>query len=113
MTLLMTLALFILLVAFITAVGMKMWARPKEAMERVAGMLPQTADRAPVHPSLLFREMIKRFGTLLPASPKDVTVMQRRLMRAGFRNASALKYLYGAKALLGVLLPVLASAYVA
>ncbi len=113
MTLLMTLALFVLLVAFITAVGMKMWARPKEAMERVAGVLPQTIDRPPVHPSLLFREMIKRFGTLLPASPKDVTVMQRRLMRAGFRNASALKYLYGAKALLGVLLPVLASAYVA
>ena len=43
----------------------------------------------------------------MPASPKDVTVMQRRLIRAGYRNPNALKILYGAKALFGVLVPVL------
>ena len=41
-----------------------------------------------------------------PQSPKDVTVMQRRLIRAGIRNRSALKMLYGAKVVLAILLPV-------
>jgi tight adherence protein C len=107
MALFLTLILFVVLVVFISAVGMKMWARPKEAMERVAGGLPHTTDKPPVHPSLLFHEMIQKLGTMLPASPKDVTMVQRRLIRAGFRNANSLKYLYGAKALLGVSLPLL------
>jgi tight adherence protein C len=55
-------------------------------------------DAAPVHPSLMFHDMVKRLGNFVPASPKDVTVMQRRLIRAGYRNPNALKILYGAKA---------------
>jgi tight adherence protein C len=109
MTLVLSFVLFVLLVAFITAAGLKMWVRPKEAMERVAGTAPQNMEAAPVHPSLLFHEMVRKLGTMLPASPKDVTVMQRKLIRAGFRNDNALKYLYGAKALLGVALPLLVS----
>ena len=53
----------------------------------------------PGHPSLLFHDLVKRLGNLVPASPKDVTVMQRRLIRAGYRNPNALKVLYGAKAI--------------
>ena len=34
---------------------------------------------------------------MLSRSPKDVTIMQRRLIRAGFRGPNALKILYGAK----------------
>jgi tight adherence protein C len=64
-------------------------------------------DEPPVHPSLLFRDMVKKLGTLIPASPKDVSVMQRRLIRAGFRGPHALRYLYGAKALLGIALPLI------
>ena len=41
------------------------------------------AEAAPVHPSLIFHDIVKRLGNLVPASPKDVTVMQRRLIRAG------------------------------
>jgi tight adherence protein C len=52
---------------------------------------------------------VKRIGALLPASPKDVTVMQRRLIRAGIRNPGALKMLYGAKLILGLGLPLAAS----
>jgi len=39
--------------------------------------------------------LIKKLGALVPASPKDVTVMQRRLIRAGYRGPNALKILYG------------------
>ena len=40
----------------------------------------------PPHPSLAFHDLVKRLGNLVPASPKDVTVMQRRLIRAGIRE---------------------------
>jgi tight adherence protein C len=57
--------------------------------------------------------MLERLGTYLPSSPKDVSVMQRRLIRAGIRNANALKILYGSKLVCGVLFPVLMSVAVA
>ncbi len=61
-----------------------MYVKPKEAIERVAGTGMSAHDAAPVHPSLLFHDLVKRLGNLVPASPKDVTVMQRRLIRAGY-----------------------------
>jgi tight adherence protein C len=70
-------------------------------------------DNAPNHPSLALAELLKKWGTLLPANPKDVTTMQRRLIRAGYRNENALKILYGAKISLAVILPLLATLAVA
>jgi tight adherence protein C len=46
-------------------------------------------------------------GTIIPASPKDTSVIQRRLVRAGYRSAGAVKMFYGAKVALGLLLPLL------
>jgi tight adherence protein C len=92
------------MVAVLLLIGVKMYVRPKEAMERVAGGI-EPSDHVPVHPSLAIHELIKRLGNFIPQSPKDVTVMQRRLIRAGIRNENALKILYGAKAVCGVLLP--------
>ena len=43
-------------------------------------------SRHPHHASLVFHDLVKRLGDFVPASPKDVTVMQRRLIRAGYRN---------------------------
>src|SRR3984957_8437706 len=88
---------------------LKLYVKPKEAIERVAGTGMSAPDASPVHPSLLFHDLVKRLGTLVPASPKDVTVMQRRLIRAGYRNPNALKVLYGAKAICAVLRPALAA----
>src|ERR1700722_15234143 len=98
--------IFIAVVALVMLVGMKMYVRPKEAMERVAGSL-EANDQVPSHPSLAIYELIKRLGNFIPQSPKDVTVMQRRLIRAGVRNENALKILYGAKAVCGVGIPLL------
>src|ERR1700719_4424956 len=98
--------IFVAVVALVTTAGMKIYVRPKEAMERVAGGI-DPADHVPQHPSLAIHELIKRLGNIIPQSPKDVTVMQRRLIRAGIRNENALKYLYGAKAACGVTLPLL------
>jgi tight adherence protein C len=102
--LLLTILIFLSLVAAISAVGMKLYVRPKEALERVAGTF-DGPENTPAHPSLAFHDLIKRLGNFVPQSPKDVTVMRRRLIRAGIRNENALKILYGAKAALGVVLP--------
>jgi tight adherence protein C len=106
MTIFFAFLIFIAVVAGISLAGMRLYVKPKEAMERVAGASADN-DAAPVHPSLVFHDIVKRLGNLVPVSPKDVTVMQRRLIRAGIRNPNALKILYGAKALFGVLLPAL------
>jgi tight adherence protein C len=102
----LALIVFFAVVAVVTLAGMKMYVRPKEAMERVAGGI-DPAEHMPAHPSLAIHELIKRLGNFIPQSPKDVTVMQRRLIRAGIRDENALKILYGAKAACGVAMPLL------
>jgi tight adherence protein C len=62
-------------------------------------------EHIPTHPSLGFREVLQKLGDVLPASPKDVSIMQRRLIRAGFRGSNALKVLYGSKLVFLILLP--------
>jgi len=112
MFLFVTVLLFFAISVAGATIGMKIYVRPKEAMDRVVGGAQPTED-LPSHPSLAFHDLIKRLGNFVPQSPKDVTVMQRRLIRAGIRKESALKVLYGAKAVLGVTLPLIALAVVA
>jgi tight adherence protein C len=112
MPFLLTVLIFVVLAMGIAGVGMKVYVRPKEAMERVAGG-SQSADQMPSHPSLAMHDLIKKLGNFIPQSPKDVTVMQRRLIRAGVRNPSALKLLYGSKLVLGIALPLLTAVSVA
>ncbi|MEO7145147.1 MAG: type II secretion system F family protein [Bryobacteraceae bacterium] len=107
MTFVFTCLIFVALAVLISLAGMRLYVHPKEAIERVTGVGLEQQDAMPAHPSLALHEMIKKLGTLIPASPKDVTVMQRRLIRAGMRNPNSLKILYGAKLLLGVLFPLL------
>src|SRR5438445_8832301 len=106
-TIFLSLFLFILLVVLISLAGLKFWVRPKEAMERVSGVGADHREHAPVHPSLMFSDLLKKLGTVLPSNPKDLSTMQRRLIRAGYRGENALKMLYGAKVAFVVILPVL------
>lgn len=108
MPLLFSFLILIALALGFSYLGMKLYVRPKEAMERVTGASVEHHEVSPTHPSLVFHDIIKRLGTLVPASPKDVTVMQRRLIRAGYRGPNALKLLYGAKAVMGVSMPLFA-----
>src|ERR1051326_1569497 len=109
---LITILIFVSMVAVVSAVGMKLYVRPKEAMERVVGVISPN-EAAPEHPSLAFHEIIKRLGNFVPQSPKDVTVMQRRLIRAGIRKEGALRVLYGAKVATAIILPLLVLTFMA
>jgi tight adherence protein C len=102
-----TVGVFILIAGILVTLGLQLWVRPKAAIDRVTATVGETVS--PVgHPSLAWRELVNKLGALVPSAPKDSTVMLRRLMRAGFRSPSALKMLYGSKAILGVALPVVA-----
>ncbi|MFN7922648.1 MAG: type II secretion system F family protein [Bryobacteraceae bacterium] len=113
MEVLVAVGLFLMLTVGGAAVGMRMWVRPKEAIERVTGAGTMREEEAPAHPSLVFHELVKKLGTLLPVSPKDAGVIQRRMIRAGIRNPNAMRYFYGAKVLMGISLPLLMSLAVA
>ena len=65
MPLLLAFLVFIAVVALVSLAGMKMYVRPKEAMERVAGGI-DPADHVPTHPSLAIHELIKRLGNFIP-----------------------------------------------
>jgi tight adherence protein C len=108
MPLLIALLLFLVVMLLVTLAGMRLWIRPKEAMERVSGVLIDPSEAPPQHPSLGLAELLQRMGNIIPANPKDVTIMRRRLIRAGFRKENAIQVLYGAKFFFGVLFPVLA-----
>lgn len=97
--------LFGLLVVTLSLAGLKLYVRPKEILERVSASAPATNEAPPVHPSLIFRDLAQKMGNWVPASPKDLHLMQRRLIRAGFRGPNALKVLYGTKAFFGLTLP--------
>ncbi|MBK7929998.1 MAG: type II secretion system F family protein [Bryobacterales bacterium] len=113
MTLLVSSLLFLLVAVIGAALGVKLYVKPKEAIERVTGTGMVRQEEAPIHPSLVFHELVKKLGTMLPINPKDAGVIQRRMIRAGIRNPNAIRYLYGSKVLLGVGLPLLMSLAVA
>jgi tight adherence protein C len=98
-------ALFVIVTVSVTWLGLNFWARPKEALDRVISAQVERQQEVPVHPSLALRDFLSKIGNLLPASPKDVNLMQRQLIRAGIRSASALRLLYGSKILLAILFP--------
>ncbi len=110
--LIISFVLFVGIVIGITLLGLRLWVRPKEAIERVTATAVEAEEEAPVHPSLVFRELLSKLGKSLPTSPKDMSVMQRRLVRAGMRNHSAIRILYGAKIVMGVSLPLIMMALV-
>ncbi len=113
MPLLLSIAMFVVVAGGLTLIGARLWVRPRAVVERITGADAAALQRPQRHPSLAFRELLNKLGSMLPASPKDVTVMQRRLIRAGYRNPAALRYFYGAKMLLALTLPIFAGLLVA
>jgi len=99
--------LFVIVTVSVTWIGLNFWAKPKEALDRVISAQIEGQQELPVHPSLALRDFLSKLGNVLPASPKDVTIMQRRLIRAGIRSSSALKLLYGSRVLLVIIFPAL------
>lgn len=108
MTLVLAIVLFVLLAALTSSLAMKLWARPKAAIERIAGEAAAAEVHVAAHPSLAFRDMLARIGNLLPATASPSNRTAKLLVRAGYRQPGAVKVLYGAKAFGAAVLPVAA-----
>ena len=92
-----TVLLFVLVASGTTALGLRYGAKRARAIERLAGerrLVPQVLPS----PALIWRELVDRIGSALPASPKDLPLLKRRLIRAGFRGPGALRVLQGTRA---------------
>jgi tight adherence protein C len=109
MNLLLTFALFLLLAGLTAVVGVKLWARPKAAIDRLTGTMATPETHVPVHPSLVFRDLVARLGTALPTPAQGAKRLERLLIRAGYRHPQAARMVYGARALAAVTLPLLAA----
>ncbi len=104
--------LFGIVAAGLALVLTRFWAKPEAAIERVTGKGKAVTARETAHPSLAFRELVAKLGTIVPQSPASTNLIQRRLIRAGFRGPNAIKMFYGAKVALaaaGVLIAIVLS----
>src|ERR1051325_740156 len=75
-------------------------AGPQNVLERFLGVQPTTAS---------IEEFIDPFQKILPRSPEEVGVTQKRLILAGYRKESHVNIFYGAKVVVPVFLCVLAT----
>jgi tight adherence protein C len=53
-------------------------------------------------PALVWRELVDRIGSSVPASAKDLPRLKRRMIQAGFRDPAAIRVFHGARAVVAV-----------
>jgi tight adherence protein C len=111
MEMLAAVLLFVTVLAGATWIGSRYWLRPKAVIERVTRARAEPVDYKVTHPSLAFREIMGRLGSVLPNSSKERRQVERRLIRAGFRSKGAPRIFFGAKVGLMLLLPALAALF--
>ncbi len=74
-----------------------------QAVERIASRSTATAEDLS-SPSDAWRQMVGRIGSFVPASPRDLPVLKRRLVRAGFRSPNASRFFSGMRLVAAVIL---------
>jgi tight adherence protein C len=98
---------FVVIFILISSAGLLLFYR--EAMvQRLAGLVTPGRKRAGFFGTLqrtgasLSSNMMGQLERLVPRSQSELSVVQRRLVRAGYRNDAAVKFFYGAKILVPV-----------
>ena len=107
MPVILIIVIFVAVLVGAVFIGTRLYVQPTEAIERVTGT-DRHYGETPAHPSLMLRDFLLRMGTLIPASPKDVSQMQRRLIGAGIKNPNGLKILFGSKVIGVIVFPMIA-----
>lgn len=112
----MGLALFAFIGIFILigSAGLLLFYRAAMVQRLSSAVSPQTGEETLLdrlklrQPKESIKAFVQPFEKVLPKSPKEVSVIQQRLIRAGFREDSHVQIFYGAKVLVPILLCVLA-----
>jgi tight adherence protein C len=95
-------------VAAVTAfLGLRLTDWRTRAVDRLAPRAQSVSSFLP-SPSLIWQELVSRVGSFVPASPKDLPRLKRRLIRAGFRSQNAPKVFNGARAVSTVVVALVA-----
>jgi tight adherence protein C len=111
----MELALFAFIAAFflVSSLGVLIFYRQK-TLQRLSKVVSRSVDESLLRsiapaPVSRIEKFVRPFQKVLPRSPKDVSTLQTRLIRAGYREKSYLNIFYSAKVLVPGLLCVLAT----
>jgi len=106
---------FVVIFILLSSAGLLLFYR--EAMvQRLSGLLTPGQRKASVLETLqrtgtsLGQNMIGQLERLVPRTQSELSVVQRRLVRAGYREDSAVKFFYGAKILVPLSLVVIVAA---
>ncbi len=111
----MQLILFTFLAAFllISSIGGLLFYR-QTTLRRLTQVVSRTDDAAILRsisptPSARIEKLVKPFENVVPRSPKDVSSVQKRLVRAGYRESAYVNIFYSSKLLVPALLCILAT----
>ena len=103
---------FIAAFLFMTSLGVLLFGR-KTALRKLSGMASSPVDagllRAVAQPGSRIERLVKPFHKMLPRNPEDVSTVEKRLVRAGYREKSYLNIFYSARVLVPMLLCILAT----
>ncbi len=92
MLLLMTATLFLLVAAGTAWAGFR--GGRSRGVRRLAPVAAPSAGLVPSH-TLVWRDLVNRIGSAVPSSGRDLPRLKRRLIRAGFRDPNAARYVQG------------------
>ncbi len=98
MLLLSTFIVFIAVAAVTMWLNFRIWDWRTRAVDRISPRAQAPAASVP-SPALIWRELVKRLGEFVPASPRDLPRLKRRLVRAGIRNPAAYRVFNAARVL--------------
>ena len=96
-----TFCVFVLTLVLTALTGVQFWARAARSMDRL-GAQARTSEALLPSLGMIWQELVEWAGAFLPASPRGVPLLRRRLNRAGYRSPAAVRYFRGLQALLAV-----------
>ena len=96
MALMLPLLAFIFATLLVAAIGIRFAGNRGNAMDRRLAEVIGRAEQADEKPRFVgLKEAIRKFGSKVPVSPKDVGKVRLRLIQAGYRGGEALPLFYG------------------
>jgi tight adherence protein C len=106
-------AAFFTVFALITIAGLLVFYRETIQARITSAINPQVKAQKSLKTTILdtrevLEGVVERFEKVVPRSEAEVSVVQQRLVRAGFRDDSAVKAFYGAKVITPVALCIIA-----